>query len=433
MIPNTLIIALALALFATIYPAVGLTQSAQDNCVSAPKLAVSDTKVINVSNPQELIRAVNTASPNTTIVLRPGTYRLYAPVAVTTDNLTIRGLENRCDKVILVGNGMDEKNHKGVTSGFWINARNTTIANLTVGEVYNHPIQISGNAEAPRIYNVRLVNAGQQFIKSNPRPSGKGVDFGIVEYSVMEYIDGPPKTNHDGAGTGYTNGVDVHGGHGWLIRRNRFINFHTPDGSDHEWNAAILMWQGSRDTVTENNLFLNVDRAIAYGLGDRGGDHSGGVIRNNLIVMSPGLYSVARRWRADAPILIWDSPETKVLHNSILTNGNTPFSIESRFDNTGVLISNNLADAPIVHSVDKIKREACKFTMLCRDYVGAYAQRNEIAAQAAWFTKAGIGDLRLHPRALPLTRSVVAHPDAAIDYIGRTRPANATPGAFQSN
>lgn len=422
---------LALVLYLVVFPGTALSQTGQDRCVAAPELEILDSEVV-VSTPAELKRAVHNANPNTTIILNPGVYRLTATVSVTTDNLTIRGRDTRCDKVVLIGNGMDERNHNGVTSGFWINARNTTIANLTIGEIYNHPIQINGNAEAPRIYNVRMVNAGQQFVKSNPKPSGEGVDFGIVEYSVMEYTDGPPKTDHDGAGTGYTNGIDVHGGRGWQIRRNRFLNFHTPDGSDHEWNAAVLMWQGARDTLTENNLFINVDRAIAYGLGDRGGDHAGGIIRNNLIIMSPGLFSVARQWEADAQILVWDSPGTKVLHNSIVTNGNSPFSIESRFNNTGVVFRNNLADAPIVHSVDKIKREACKFTVLCRDYLSAYAQHNEINAEGAWFLKPEIGDLRLHQRAIPLTRSVPQHPDAVTDYTGRTRPGNATPGAFQT-
>ena len=412
-------------------PVAALANNAQDHCVAAPELAVADTNVLTVNTTAGLYSAVNNAKKNTTIIIEPGVYRLSSIISVTTDNLTIRGLETRCDKVILLGKGMETKNHDGVTTGFWINAKSTTIANLTVGEVYHHPIQISGSASTPRIYNVRMINAGQQFVKANPNSSGEGVNNGIVEFSVMEYTNGPPKTSHDDGGTGYTNGVDVHSGRGWIIRRNKFLNFHTPDGSDHEFNAAILMWRGASDTLTENNLFFNVDRAIAYGLEKNDNDHTGGIIRNNLIVITPGLYSNARRRRADAAILVWSSPRTKVLHNTIVTNGNIPFSIESRWNSTDALLSNNLADAPIVHSAGKINREFCKFTARCRKYLSAYAKQNEIAANASWFIDPAVANLRLHEQALPLIRPLPLQPDATIDITGRIRPAAATPGAFQ--
>ncbi len=414
-----------------LYAGSAYSQESSQNCISAPELKTPSDRLLTVGSVSGLYQAVRRAEENTTIILKPGVYRLTAPVSVTTDNLTIRGLETVCDKVVLLGKGMENKNHSGVTSGFWIRAKNTTIANMTVAEIYNHPIQINGASDSPRIYNVRMVNAGQQFVKSNPRQGGAGVDNGIVEYSVMEYPDGPPKTDHDGSGTGYTNGVDVHGGRGWRIRNNRFINFHAPDDADHLWNAAILVWRGSRNTLTENNLFINVDRAIAYGLADNNSDHFGGIIRNNLIIMSPGLFSTWRRWRADAAILVWDSPGTKVLHNTILTNGNTPFAIESRWNNTEVEFSNNLADAPIVHSGDRLKREFCKFTGKCRDYTQQFAQRNETGAHAAWFINPVAGDLRLHENVRELIRPGQLHNDALLDFFGRQRPAAALPGAFQ--
>ena len=400
--------------------------------MAAPELEVSGSKTITVDSVRQLFRAVNNAAENTTIMIRPGLYRLTSTISVTTDNLTIRGLGNRCDQVVLLGNGMDNENHRGVTSGFWINAKNTTIANMTIGEVYYHPIQMNGAAVAPRIYNVRMVNAGQQFVKSNPLPSGQGVNNGIVEYSIMDYTDGPPKTDHSGSGIGYTQGVDVHGGDGWRISNNKFLNFHTPDNADHLWNPAILMWRGSSNTITENNLFFNVDRAIAYGLNERnGGDHSGGVIRNNVVFMSPGLYSNSRRWDADASIILWDSPGTKVLHNTILTNNNTPFAIESRFKNSGVVFKNNLTDSPIVHSEGGVKRSVCKYSALCRNYRQAYQEHNEIEADSVWFMNPSSGDLRLHENARSFIQPVQQHPDAVLDYRGVIRPPSATPGAVQ--
>ena len=104
------------------------------------------------------------------------------------------------------------------------------------------------------------------------------------------------------------------------------------------------MWNGAGNTITEGNTFINVDRAIAYGLIDRAGDHSGGIIRNNFIYMDPGLFSSGRSAASDGQIIVWDSANTKVHHNTVLTNGNSAFSVEFRFDTGGSQARNNLVD-----------------------------------------------------------------------------------------
>ncbi len=258
---TTQILLLVLALSAcVIAPGVAQAQNGHlsghpsGQCMNAPPLPESKNRVVRVSSVEQLNEAIATARPKTTVIIEPGQYRLTSTLGIQTDDLTIRGASTDCNSVVLTGRGMDEVNHLGLTNGFWINARNTTIANLSIGEVYYHTIQINSDAFAPRIYNVRMFNSGQQFVKSNPIKFGVGVDLGIVEFSVMEYTDGTPKTNHDGAGFGYTNGVDIHAGKTWRISNNRFSNFHTPDGSDHLWNPAVLVWNGASDTVTENNI-----------------------------------------------------------------------------------------------------------------------------------------------------------------------------------
>ena len=124
------------------------------------------------------------------------------------------GRTDSCDDVVLVGRGMANSAYGGVPHGIWIgNARQVLIANLTIRDVYFHPIQLdpAAGAQAPRIYNVRLVDAGEQFIKSSANSgAGPGVNDGIVEYSVMEYTTT--------ARSDYTNGVDVHQGARWIVR-----------------------------------------------------------------------------------------------------------------------------------------------------------------------------------------------------------------------
>lgn len=384
----------------------GIAHAQGSGCIDAPPLPEPRNRIVRVSSIEELNEAVSSLRENSTIVIEPGRYQLTRTLGIEADNVTIRGAGNDCSAVELTGRGMDEIDHQGVTNAFWINAENTTIANLTVGEVYFHTVQINNEAVAPHIYNVRMFNSGQQFVKANPIEFGVGVDNGIVEYSVMEYTDGPPKTNHEGSGFGYTNGVDVHAGTGWRISNNRFSNFHTPDTSDHLWNAAVLVWNGASGTVTENNVFINVDRAVAYGLDQRSYDHKGGVIRNNMVTMPPNLYSSYRKNASDAVISVLDSPNTKVLHNTILTNGNTQLAIELRFDTSGSEVSNNITDAPISH------RD--------RRYFG---EKNNITdAVSDWFIDPANGNLRLQPEVSAARDKVRPHRHAKFDIDRQKRP-----------
>ena len=379
-------------------------------CVHAPPLPAPENRIVTVSSVKELNRAVLELRNNTTILIEPGRYQLTESIAISADNVTIRGATDNCSSVELIGPGMDNEQRNGVDHAFWIDAKNTTIANLTAGEVYLHTVQINNRAVAPRIYNVRLYNSGQQFIKANPVNFGDGVDNGIVEYSIMEYTEQPSMIDRYGSGSGYTNGVDVHAGSDWRISNNLFRNFHTPDNADHLWNAAVLMFNGARNTITENNVFINVDRAIAYGLYDRSPDHDhrGGVIRNNMVVMEPHLYTGQRSSIADAPIILWGSPDTRVLHNTILNNGNTPFSIELRFGSSNVEVANNIADAPVSH----------------RDNLPFIDSNNLLSAKPNWFIDPAAGNLRLQPPYNVAINKARRHNDAIFDIDSRERPVD---------
>jgi len=245
---------------------------------------------------------------------------------------------------------MEEADFGDVPHGIWTDQVGLTVEDLTIQEVYFHSIQLNPGSESPTIRNVKMFDAGEQFIKANLAGTfGEGADDGVVENCLMEYTNGPPSTNHGGGGIGYTNGVDVHGGDNWIIRGNTFKNFHTPDTADpfNYWNPAILMWNGSRNTLCENNVFINCDRAIAYGLIDRENDHQGGIIRNNMVYQEPNLFTPERTANSDASIIVWDSPNTQVLHNTILTNDNSNFAIELRFDSAGGHVLHNLTDSEI--------------------------------------------------------------------------------------
>ena len=339
-------------------------------------------------------------------------YWQMEPIALTANltingrnNITIRG-ESGSTNVVLAGKGMDNANHGGVLHGVWSNGTNTTIAHLTIRATYDNPIIFNSPAQAPRVYSVRLIDAGSQFIKSNPTDvnAGIGVNDGRVEYCWFEYTTRPP--NDHGAGIGYFNGISAHAADNWIVRGNVFKNLHNPDGTAYPWNPSVLFWRNSSNTVVEANVFINVDRAVAFGLDNSVPyrDHTGGLVCNNFVYLEPGFFSAARKSSADGAIIVWNSPGTQVDHNTILVNGNTPAGIEARFATTiNVTARNNLADVG----------------NRTRDGAAILQTGNVNSAKTNWFVNAATGDLHL-----------VEPPSGATNAIDRATPLNTVTNDF---
>src|SRR4030095_10533215 len=170
---------------------------------------------------------------------------------------------------------------------------------------------------------------------------------------------------------------------------------------------SILAWRGARDTIVEGNTFIDCQREIAFGLEPTTpNDHYGGIIRNNFIVRT-------QSFNGDAAINVDDSPDTQVLHNTILISGTSyPNAIEYRFpDTTGVSIVNNLVDAAIQS----------------RDGATATLRNNITSATAAMFVAPALGDLHLLPSATAAIDMGVPVSDASTDWDGAPRPAGAAP------
>jgi hypothetical protein len=313
-------------------------------------LPLTGTRIVNVATEAQLQAAMGDLRHGDTLLLADGTYRITSSLRVNGRNdVTIRGRAGSTN-VVLAGQGMDNRVAEDARFGIWSNGTNTTIAHLTIRDTYDNPIIFNPGAQSPRVYGVRLLDAGSQFIKSNPTDvkAGLGVNDGVVEHCWFEYTGKPP-TDH-GAGVGYFNGISAHAAKNWIVRGNVFKNLHNPDGAAYLWNPAVLFWRNSAGTVTEQNTFINVDRAVAYGLDGSTPyrDHTGGVIRNNFVWLAPSLFSPARRAGSDGSIIAWNSPGTQIDHNTVLLNGNTAFAVEFRFaTTTNAAARNNLADAPV--------------------------------------------------------------------------------------
>lgn len=381
----------------------GIVLAAVAQAVAGPAIPPSPLPpptgtVVHVSTVQQLQNAVGSLSSNTTILIASGTYNLTSPLYVNGSftNVGIRGATGNRDDVVLVGRGMTVDG--GVPFGIWTggNVRGVTIANLTIRDVYSHPIILNAGTQSPLIHNVRLVNAGQQFVKANPDGAGGGVDNGIVEYSVIEYAT----TSRDY----YTNGVDVHTGDNWIIRHNLFRNIRAPQGQLA--GPAILMWNASTGTVVDGNTFIDCQREIAMGLIERTpNDHTGGVVRNNFIYRRSTVAG-------DSAIYVADSPGTQVLHNSMFVSATYPNPIEYRFAHTtGVVIANNVLDGRIA----------------ARDGATGSVSGNHTTASAALFLNPAAGDLHLNASATALLNQVATPlPAAGVDWDGHVRPPGTT-------
>jgi len=366
---------------------------------SAPPLPAPSGNVVRVSTEPELQAAVRNLASDTTILIAPGTYHLTNTLYIgfrSLTNIALRGATNRRNDVVLVGPGMTNGNFGNAPYGIWTGegVQGILIANLTISDFYSHPIIFNAGTASPRVYNVRLAEGGEQLVKSNPDASGKGIDNGIVEYSVLEYSN----TSRDW----YTNAVDVHGGTGWIIRHNVFRNIRAPFGQLS--GPAILMWRGSRDTIVDGNTFVNCQREIAFGLEDiAGNEHTGGIIENNFIYRDSWVSG-------DAGIILWDAPSAQVLHNSILISGTYPNAVEYRFpDTAGVLIANNLTDGAIA------SRQGATATLM----------NNSTAATASLFVNPSAGDLHLAITARGAIDTAVPVPGAATDWDGEPRSPSA--------
>jgi hypothetical protein len=114
----------------------------------------------------------------------------------------------------------------------------------------------------------------------------------------------------------------------------------------------------------------------------------------------------------DVAIGVFDSPGTKVVHNTILMSGQYPNAIEYRFANTtGVSIVNNLSDRGAQ----------------ARDGATATLLGNVWTASSSWFVNPLAGDLHLQPGASQAIDRGVPTADAAEDWDGEARASGGVP------
>ena len=165
------------------------------------------------------------------------------------------------------------------------------------------------------------------------------------------------------------------------------------------------MWNNSKYTLVDGNTFINCDRGIALGLGDRSVregklDHVGGIIRNNLFyrgATNPGAVG----------IYVADCPNPQIYHNTVLLNGTYGAAIEYRFSTTtNCIIKHNLTDAPVTSRAGATGTVAANLT----------------TARLPWFVNAAAGNFRMLPTSTSAINQLPVLPTAPLDFLGKTRP-----------
>ena len=331
-----------------------------------PYLEFNTGKIVKVSDVKGLTAAVSHLKSDTTLLLAPGVYDLGAVRSLTIDNVShvaIRGATGNREDVVLVGQGMVNKNGTCPIIIHINNARDVLIADMTLKEAWYHLIQVHGekNAQAPHFYNLHLLNSGEQFIKSCC-----GADNGVVEHCLFEFV------TH--ARWHYTSAIDVLQGDDWIVRNNIFRNIRGPEGQLTQ--GAVFFWRGSKNTILEKNEFYECDFGVA--LGNPQGirpDHTGGIIRHN-IFFRKGKFG-------DAAVTLISARDFEVSHNILISNQTFPWVIDYRFPESTGKIVYNLTDGKI----------------LSRDGATALLKNNITTIRKDWFVNFEQGNLNLRPAA----------------------------------
>ncbi|GFD66839.1 right-handed parallel beta-helix repeat-containing protein [Alteromonas sp. KUL106] len=293
-----------------------------------------------MTNTQELKNAVHIANNDKSgnvieILVDDGVYKNSSNITISRDNITIRSISNNPAHVVLSGSGMEKKSPVEVI--FDISASNVTLSGITLRNVSHHLIQVRAEKGVDffLLDNCILEDSYQQQLKVSGKDNGEYSDFGVIKNSRFEYTAGV-------APNYYVGGIDAHRARGWIVSNNIFLNIASP--AEKVAEHAIHFWKHSFDNIVINNVIINSDRGIGFGLGNNKNQSKGGIIAFNTISHDNPDHTFA-----DVGISLESSPQTIVRDNQIYLNSNYPNAIEYRFPNTqSVIIKNNITNKSIV-------------------------------------------------------------------------------------
>ncbi|MCK4292744.1 MAG: right-handed parallel beta-helix repeat-containing protein [Planctomycetes bacterium] len=366
----------------------------------APALPRPKGQVIEVSNAQELIRALDEVKAGGTIFLADGHYMMPHFIEIKTDNVSLRSASGYRERVVIDGAASRDGELIWITS-----CSGVTIADLTIRNIKWNGFKINSqtNVQELTIYNCIIHNIWQRGVKGVKVPKANREAVRPkrcrVQYCLF-YNDRPKRLSddtHDIAGGNYVGGIDVMYPKNWVISDNVFVGI---NGRTREARGAIFIWHDAQDCVIERNIIINCDAGICLGNPHRPEDiriHcTGCVVRNNFVTGA-----------TEGGIVPVYTKDCRILNNTIYERDSRMGRlIRTVFANDGLLIANNLVSGP------KIRNESdsdIRFVNnLQKDLAGAFVNPSQ-------------GDLHLTSRAGEAIDKGVKLPEVTSDIDGQTR------------
>lgn len=303
----------------------------------------AEHQVLEVKTVKEAKRAFELArknNGNTTILFDNGVYDFRYTIVINRPNVHLKSLHQDPYKVVFKGLGAYKTNGthnliKVMSSGFVLDG-------ITLREAPNHLIQIAGenNADNPTIRNCIMQDAMEQMVKVSydmVRFPENTTENGVIENCIFEFTRGIGYQY-------YTGGLDCIACKNWRVEDNLFRDIASPSETISQY--AVHFWTNSSDNIVRNNIFVNNDRAVGFGMffdslrenPNYQFPHERGEIRNNFIIHTDNDDQFS-----DVGIGIHASPGTIVKNNYIFLDHNYPNAIEVRYpESTDVEIDANM-------------------------------------------------------------------------------------------
>ena len=301
---------------------------------------------VQVDDVETLLKAVKNAQPGDAITLQPGTYALHgrrislgghgipdAPIYVRAQNFG----EVEIELDMLEGFFVDKS--------YWVFENLKIRGTCADDSDCEHAFHIFGPAIGVTIRNNELTDFNAALKVNGDRREGREIfpDFGLVQNNSL-YNTRPRRTSKP------STPLNINSGNGWVVSANFIADF--SKGKGNRVSYAAFMKGNSEGGVFERNLIvchwrLPLDGDIRLGLSLGGGgtgdqfcrkgdcqtEHTGGIIRNNIIARCP----------ADVGIYLNRAAQTQIHNNLLIAN----VGIDVRFETSSASIHNNIVEGKI--------------------------------------------------------------------------------------
>ena len=298
---------------------------------------------IPVQDVPGLLQAIKTAKPGDYIELEPGTYtaKIYRGIALKTAGRAEAPIAIGAKTLGTVTLKLDASEGFIVQAPFWIFENLEIEGNCSSHNNCHHAFHVVSKATSLVLRNNHVRDFNSQ-LKVNAIYDDNP-DYGLVEgnsiYDTQGRKTGVPVTK-----------LNINSGNGWMVRGNLIADYEKRGGDGISYGAFFKA--NSRDGVFDGNVVAcymqtKVKGGVRLGLSIGGGgtgqkycrdqncdsEHTGGIIRNNIIVNCP----------VDVGIYLNKATDT-LIHNNLILNTR---GIDSRFRTSSVHVFNNIIDARV--------------------------------------------------------------------------------------